>query len=400
VLALLSAPPHAAAQDATSDPSARPATTDVGDLWRAVRHHDSSQTPGEAHKDYIVIAPSIGSKPSTGLNGGFSGNMAFYSGDPQTTRISTFSGGVKVSQKGQTLTGSRLAIFTNNDRWFILGDNRMSWTSSNLYALGPDAPLTSGVNARYEYLKLAETAYHHIRPNLFFGAGVSVSDHWNIRPSDPSKTAQWDKSAFVTYSEQHGFTEEQQISSGPDVGLRLDTRDNGINANRGWLASATYRTYFNGFLGGDSTWQEVYLDVRTYRKLTPDARQKLAFWFLGDMVTGGTAPYLDLPATATDGRSARGYTDGRYRGNQLGYLEAEYRSTLTRNGLFGIVAFANATAVDGQPTSTVGVARLAPAAGFGARVLLNKRSGTNLCTDYAWGKQGARGFYLSIQEAF
>ena len=34
------------------------------------------------------------------------------------------------------------------------------------------------------------------------------------------------------------------------------------------------------------------------------------------------------------------------------------------------------------------------------RVLLNKRSRTNLATDYAWGKGGARGFYLGIQEAF
>jgi hypothetical protein len=33
-------------------------------------------------------------------------------------------------------------------------------------------------------------------------------------------------------------------------------------------------------------------------------------------------------------------------------------------------------------------------------VLLNKKSRTNLCTDYGWGKQGSRGLYLAIQEAF
>jgi hypothetical protein len=42
----------------------------------------------------------------------------------------------------------------------------------------------------------------------------------------------------------------------------------------------------------------------------------------------------------------------------------------------------------------------APGAGFGFRFLLNKRSRTNLCTDYGWGKDGSRGFYLAIQEAF
>jgi hypothetical protein len=32
--------------------------------------------------------------------------------------------------------------------------------------------------------------------------------------------------------------------------------------------------------------------------------------------------------------------------------------------------------------------------------LLNKRSRTNLTADYGWGKDGAHGLYLGIQEAF
>ena len=42
----------------------------------------------------------------------------------------------------------------------------------------------------------------------------------------------------------------------------------------------------------------------------------------------------------------------------------------------------------------------APAGGVGLRVLLNKRSRTNLTTDWGWGKAGSSGFYLGIQEAF
>ena len=184
------------------------------------------------------------------------------------------------------------------------------------------------------------------------------------------------------------------------MGLVYDTRDNAINARRGWLASATYRTFFNGFLGGDATWQELYLDVRTYRRLNADARRRLAFWFLGDLVTGGTPPYLDLPTTSADGRSARGYGEGRYRGERLLYGEMEYRDTLTRNGLVGFVAFLNTTTVNNPTTGEHLFEAWAPGTGFGFRFLLNKRSRTNLCTDYGWGKQGSHGFYLSIQEAF
>jgi hypothetical protein len=73
---------------------------------------------------------------------------------------------------------------------------------------------------------------------------------------------------------------------------------------------------------------------------------------------------------------------------------------LTRNGLLGAVAFANTTTVSSRQDNLSLFDAADPAAGFGLRVLLNKRSRTNLCTDYAWGKAGARAFYLSIQEAF
>jgi hypothetical protein len=58
------------------------------------------------------------------------------------------------------------------------------------------------------------------------------------------------------------------------------------------------------------------------------------------------------------------------------------------------------TTVDSTETHEKLFDSVAPAAGLGLRVLLNKRSRTNLCTDYAWGKGGSRGFYLAIQEAF
>jgi hypothetical protein len=140
--------------------------------------------------------------------------------------------------------------------------------------------------------------------------------------------------------------------------------------------------------------------VRTYRPLTHDARQKLAFWFLGNLVTGGTAPYFDLPEISFDGRSARGYSEGRYRGDHLLYGEVEYRGALTSNGLLGIVAFLNTTFVDDATTGQKLFDSPAPGAGFGFRVLLNKRSRTNFYTDWGWGKDGSHGFYLGIQEAF
>jgi outer membrane protein assembly factor BamA len=396
------ATPAAVPSAAAGQPSAALSspTIDIDDLWHFVRHGNLMDTDGaSAGRRFIVVAPSIGSKPTTGFSGGFSGNVAFFAGDSATTHISTIAGGMKVSEKGQTLSGSRVAVFTADDRWFILLDNRMSWTSQSTYALGANAPLSSGTNSRLDVLRLYETAYRKVRPGLFVGGGLNVSSHFNIRPGTTG-VATWDDSAYAAYSEAHGFATDHQTSSGANVGFRYDTRDNGINPGRGTLASTTYRAFFDNFLGGNSTWQELSFDARTYKIISSDARQKLAFWFLGDMVTGGTAPFWDLPNTSMDGRSARGYGEGRYRGESLLYWETEYRATLTKNGLLGMVLFANLSTIGSVETGERLFKSYAPAAGFGLRALLNKRSRTNLCADWGWGKQGSRGFYLAIQEAF
>ena len=142
-------------------------------------------------------------------------------------------------------------------------------------------------------------------------------------------------------------------------GILYDTRDNSINADHGVMANAVYRTYFNGLLGGDSAWQSLNIDLRTFSR---SRKTPVRNWRSGSSatwVTGGTAPYFDLPKISFDGRPARGYSEGRYRGEHLLYGEVEYRGAL-----------------------------------------LNKRSRTNFYTDWGWGKDGSRGFYLGIQEAF
>jgi hypothetical protein len=375
---------------------------DVGDIWRWVRHKDPSVDPAasaqSSERPPYVLAPSIGSKPSTGLNGGVSGNVAFFRGDPSTTRISSLSGGLKVSAKGQTLTGLKFAMFSKDDRWFVQGDNRFWWTSQNIYGPGITSA-GSPADVRYDFFRVQETAYRRLAAGWFVGVGMAFNSHSHVEPVAGADSI-FERSSYVSYSGEHGLPKSAQRSAGTTFGLLYDTRDNGINPQRGSLASAAYRTFFDGFLGGNSTWQELYVDVRTYRRLSADAHRKLAFWFLGDIVTGGVAPFFDLPSIASDGRSARGYSEGRYRGERLLYGELEYRETLTRNGFLGYVAFLNATTVGSNETGEHLFDAVAPAAGFGFRFLLSKRSKTNLCTDYGWGRAGSRGFYLAVQEAF
>ena len=290
-------------------------------------------------------------------------------------------------------------MFTEDDRWFLQSENRFQFTSQNTYGLGGATLAKDAVNLKYNFFRLYETAYRRVRPGFFVGGGVNVDTHTSIRSGTGADSIPT-QAAYSAYTSAKGLSLGGQTSGGASVGVLFDTRDNAINASRGRLANAVYRTFFNGFLGGDSNWQLLNLDLRSYQPLSSDGRHKLAFWFEGNLVTGGTAPFFDLPETGGDGRSARGYSEGRYRGEHLLYGEVEYRGTLTSNGLLGVVAFMNTTTVDNTATGEKLFDSMAPGAGFGFRVLLNKRSRTNLCTDWGWGKGGSHGFYLSIQEAF
>jgi hypothetical protein len=142
-------------------------------------------------------------------------------------------------------------------------------------------------------------------------------------------------------------------------------------------------------------------ELRTYVRLRPDARHRLALWLSANLVTGGTAPYFDLPATSMDtyGRSGRGYVQGRFRGQRLAYGEVEYRVTLRKDGLLGAVAFLNTQTFSNEQAGEELFDSFATGGGVGLRLMMNKRSRTNLAFDVGWGRDGAN-VYFAVQEAF
>ena len=378
-----------------------PATLDVIDIWNHIRHKPA---PGE--HDYRepmkAWTPIIGAKPSAGAIFGMGGNVAFFRGEPQTTHMSSLVVSATYSTKHQTTILGRFIMFGNADAWRLDGDNRAQWTSQNTYGLGTTADSVDVTNAKFTFFRIHNTGYRRLKPGLFAGLGLHLDSHEDFGPGDDVTDDQWADSPFLDYSAEHGLPIDRQISAGPSVNLLFDTRDNTIDARRGWMASASYRGLIKNFLGGSSGWQMVRFENRAYKSLTRDRPRQLAFWLFGEFVVAGTAPYFDLPATGMDmfGRSGRGYAEGRFRGERLLYGEAEYRATLTRNGFLGMVVFLNATTISNLQSEERLFESGALGAGAGLRVLVNKHSRTNLCFDVGIGKQGSYGVYLAVQEAF
>ena len=378
-------------------------TKDLFDLVRDWRHKPPPPPPGpDDYKKWMVAAaPVVTYSPTSGFGIGAAGNLAVYQGFPNTTRISSIVASVTATTKSQVLVNAKINGTTRNNRRNFVSDNRLYWTSQKTYGLGTDTAEDAAVDQKYDYFRFFETMHWRVARNTYLGAGFLYSNHRNIRPADEAAEAAWAASPFVTYSEQNGFDLESQTSAGVSLNALVDSRDGAINPSRGWYARISYGALFEDFLGGASDWQMINYDARTYFRLTPDARHKLAFWMYGDFVIAGTGPYLDLPATGMDayGRSGRGYPQGRFRGERLVYGEVEYRWTATKNGLFGMVAFLNTQTFGGEQTGGELFDSFATGGGVGVRLMLNKKSQTNLCLDIGWGKEG-KAVYFAVQEAF
>ena len=80
------------------------------------------------------------------------------------------------------------------------------------------------------------------------------------------------------------------------------------------------------------------------------------------------------------------------------YAEAEYRYSLTSNGLLDGVAFFNMQSFSAGPGTRL--APIQPGFGPGLRIKLNKVSRTNICVDYGFGNQGSRGLFINVGEMF
>ena len=71
---------------------------------------------------------------------------------------------------------------------------------------------------------------------------------------------------------------------------------------------------------------------------------------------------------------------------------------LLRNGLLGAVLFGNTSQFSDPRNDRQ--ERWASAVGVGLRLKINKETRSNLAVDFAWGRDGSKGVYVAINEAF
>ena len=391
---------------------------ELGDIIRAARNKPAIVDTTKSGS--VLLLPIIGSNPATGFMIGVGGQYAFRRAGADT-KYSLISGSAQFTTKKQTLFLLKNNIYTKNNNIFFTGDWRFLIFSQSTYGLGTNAPEGGILDYQYNlgglettddsltqplkfnFLRIYQSASFRVTEGFYLGVGYNLDSYFNIEdeklrlnPGDSLITSHYG------YNKYYGFETDSYYSSALNVNLISDTRDNMINPFKGHFLLLSWRGALKA-LGNKTNSSFFHVEWRSFHPLSPkNPRHLLAFWVMGDFSPEGEFPYLILPSTAYDqrSRSARGYTQGRYRGNNLVYGEAEYRFPLSScGGVWGGVLFVNATTASSPLGRMELFESVKPGYGLGFRVMVDKKTRTNLAIDIGFGDKST-GFYLAASETF
>ncbi len=347
-------------------------------------------------KVYVSAIPGVGYAILTGFTAVTTGNFAFYTGSSTNENISAIQANLEYSQNNQFIPYIISNIWTKDNKYNILGDYRYFKYSMYTYGLGGNSPTDNPDYFYYNFVRIYQMVLKQVFPDLLIGPGYNLDYHWDIA-EDPAFANLIPKSENDYY--RYG-SPSTTISSGLSVNLLYDTRRNQINPIGGSsYVNVIFRDNFQ-FMGSDQNWSSLYADFRKYIEWPRGSKNILALWNYEWLTTSGKPPYFDLPSTGWDTyqNAGREYIQGRYRGLDYLYMEAEYRFNISRNRMFGAAFFANIESASDWPSNSFKT--FVPGGGATLRIKVNKHSDTFFVVGYGWGVNGQSGLCFNLGEYF
>jgi hypothetical protein len=361
---------------------------DIAGISHSIFKRDLKAIPQQMKKVYFSIIPTAGYTLSTGFTVGLSSVTTFFSGSDASNTESVINLQAFYDSRSQQTFMIQSNIFTVADQFKIVTDLRVNKYPDITYGLGGETTTLNARNIAYNYIRFYQTALKQITPKFYAGGGYCLDYHYDLTDQGTAKNTVFDG---------YGKTSSSR-SSGINFNLLFDSRTSPVNSLAGGYANIFYR-YNISALGSDSRWSSVQIDLRKYIRLSEHSNNILAIWSYTWLSLNGKQPYLDLPSVGNDtyNNTGRGYMINRFRGQNMLYLESEYRFGITKNGLLGAVIFGN---LQSYPSSLTAQKSIIPAGGSGIRIKMNKHTNTNLAIDYAFGTGGSRGVFLNLGEVF
>ncbi len=337
-----------------------------------------------ANKPRLIVYPTFAFSPETNLEIGAAAAFLYHAkNDVIRNRLCEVTAFAFVTLRSQYGLWIDNAIYTDRDRWLLLGKTRLQRFPLLYYGIGSDvAPnepdVVDGFGAQ-----LRHRIFHQVKGNFFAGPQFDFQSLWQV---------QFGKNGIASRPLPLGSGGSTNFGLG--LGIAYDNRPNALNTRNGLFAELGWLRY-DAALGSDFEFDNFNADIRWYKSYLP--KQVLAAQFVGNIVSG-TAPFNQLSLLGSE-TIMRGYYNGRYRDQHSYALQIEYRwLPLPFSKRIGATTFLG-TGVVAPHLSALNTSSFRLAGGAGLRFLLFPKKDIFLRFDLGVTREGL-GFYIFSGEAF
>ncbi|MDH4462337.1 MAG: BamA/TamA family outer membrane protein [Spirosomataceae bacterium] len=331
-----------------------------------------------------LTAPFVFYMPETNWVLGIGVKRFFHAGgvEDTLTRASNSSVFVQYSLNQQLMLEHNYQIFTNKERYYIMGYYGFSRFPVNYYGTGENASLANKEAINYDLLRFENLTMRKVKPFTFVGLGWRYFKMYNIR------------------GEEGGIMEQEKITgydgstvSGLSAAILYDSRDNVLTTSKGSFLELSYTNHLKEF-GSTHNFQRWIIDLRKFYKPFKTREDVVALQTYAQF-SNGNIPFSELGLLGGD-MIMRGYYQGSFRDNNLFAMQAEYRWQVLKR--WGIAGFGGVGSVKKQ-LADFDIQTLKPSYGAGLRFKINRKENVNVRVDYGFGN-GQQNLYFFIAEAF
>jgi len=340
---------------------------------------DSTIYPAKA-----IFTPVISYAPETNLSIGVGIKGLFkMRGSGDETRTSNLPLTAQYTIENRYLFFSGFEIFSPQERYMLTGNVRIQSFPSLFYGIGSDTPKSNEERFNYSQVLIEPLLLKNLFAKyLFFGGGFRYNRISKVE-AEPN--------GLLENSEQPGAL--GSTSSGIELAIIYDSRDNLLNATTGSFISLTHG-FYGSWLGSSHDFQLTKFDARHFIQPFGSPKNILGFHFLSQLNRGDT-PLQEMGQLGGH-EIMRGYFEGRYTERHLVATQVEWRHKLSH--LWGLAAFAGV----GNVAPSLGEfdwGTLRTSYGIGIRFLVDEEENLNLRLDFGVGNEKIN-YYFKIAESF
>ncbi len=361
-------------------------TSTVAQPWQWVKKEINRVLSDTAslEKPRFIAYPTIAFTPETSWEFGISSLLLYHANRDTSNRLSEVSAFTFITLENQFGLWLDNALYSDRDKWFLLG--RLRWQQFPLYyyGTGPQSSDENRVLINGNSLAIRQRLLRQVKGKFYAGLETDFQRLGNVSAEPEPEMAGLPTPTGIAGSANLGF----------GLGLVYDTRHNILNVRDGLFAEAGFLRY-NEAWGSDYEFTNFFIESRVYR---PVGKQQVFAAHLYGSFARGEVPFNQLALMGGE-TLMRGYYTGRYRDRNYVATQVEYRwLPLPFSKRFGATVFGGMGTVAPE-FNELSPGNLVWAAGAGGRYLLFPKKDVFTRIDVGFTEEGS-GFYFYIGEAF